>query len=155
MSKKYKNCDEKLLWQCEKGHQWEASYYSIQNGTWCPMCCYRKAEQKVREAFEEIFNVEFPTKKPEWLVNEENNRLELDGYSEKLGIAFEYQGEQHFGTFHNNFFGGKKALKKRLKHDKLKVKLCKKNDVQLVVIPYWIEDYEEYILSETEKEGCS
>jgi len=34
----YKNNHSKLLWECELGHQWNAKFNSIQNGTWCPEC---------------------------------------------------------------------------------------------------------------------
>ncbi len=34
----YKNSNTKLLWQCNKGHQWEARYNSIQQGHWCFKC---------------------------------------------------------------------------------------------------------------------
>jgi len=34
----YENSQTKLLWECEKGHQWEAVYQNIKKGTWCPKC---------------------------------------------------------------------------------------------------------------------
>jgi len=42
LSVTYKDVDEKLKWQCDKGHQWEASGYSVKNRhTWCPVCAHR------------------------------------------------------------------------------------------------------------------
>jgi len=39
ISKKYKNNQTKLLWQCKKGHIWSAIYGNIQNhNRWCPHC---------------------------------------------------------------------------------------------------------------------
>jgi len=38
LSKSYKNANTPLLWQCENGHQWKASFANVQTGTWCPHC---------------------------------------------------------------------------------------------------------------------
>jgi len=38
LSEKYINAREKLKWQCEKGHIWEATPYNIKSGKWCPYC---------------------------------------------------------------------------------------------------------------------
>lgn len=38
LSKSYTDIHTKLLWECSKGHQWEATPDSIKRGTWCPIC---------------------------------------------------------------------------------------------------------------------
>lgn len=39
ISYKYHNLKIKLLWQCEKGHQFYSTPGSVRNlGTWCPVC---------------------------------------------------------------------------------------------------------------------
>lgn len=39
LSKRYVNSKARLLWQCEKGHQWNASPFSIKTRkSWCPQC---------------------------------------------------------------------------------------------------------------------
>lgn len=39
LSEKYKNVDTKLKWECEFGHQWEATLYNVRKiGSWCPEC---------------------------------------------------------------------------------------------------------------------
>jgi len=38
LSEKYLNDSTKLLWECAKGHQWEAVSSSVKMGTWCPQC---------------------------------------------------------------------------------------------------------------------
>lgn len=39
ISTEYKNNTFKLIWECEKGHQWEAKPNNVlTNGTWCPVC---------------------------------------------------------------------------------------------------------------------
>lgn len=42
LSKKYENANKKLLWECKKGHQWEALLNNIKNGRWCPYCSKNK-----------------------------------------------------------------------------------------------------------------
>ena len=46
LSKNYINSKTKLLWQCEKGHKWEAIPSSIKVGTWCPKCSARRSGRK-------------------------------------------------------------------------------------------------------------
>jgi hypothetical protein len=60
--------------------------------------------------------------------------LELDGYSEKLKIAFEYQGEHHEKLHHfNNFNEGK--LFEQQERDRYKVRICTERGITLIVIP--------------------
>jgi len=41
LSADYATVNDKLRWQCKRGHEWEAVPSSIQLGTWCPMCAGR------------------------------------------------------------------------------------------------------------------
>jgi hypothetical protein len=38
LSIEYVNAGAKLLWQCVKGHKWEAVPGQVKNGSWCPHC---------------------------------------------------------------------------------------------------------------------
>lgn len=39
LSSDYKNIKQKLLWECEKGHTWFATPFSIKvRKSWCPVC---------------------------------------------------------------------------------------------------------------------
>ena len=61
---------------------------------------------------------------------------ELDGYSEKLKLAIEYNGEQHYEFiefFHRN---GPEDLKAQKERDRIKQKLCNDNGIYLIVVPY-------------------
>lgn len=142
-STEYVSCDEKLQFTCSKGHETEISYSKLRRGRGCN-CCFFKNEQKCREILEAYFNTKFPKRRPSWM-----NRLELDGYCEELGIAFEYNGEQHYE--YNPFFhrGGLDDFNKIVSNDKLKLVYCKENKVTLLVIPHTVKfnDLEEYILA--------
>ena len=38
LSEEYTNSKSKLLWRCERGHQWEAVPVAVRRGSWCPVC---------------------------------------------------------------------------------------------------------------------
>lgn len=112
------------------------------------------SEYVCRRFFEVIFNVEFPKKHPIWLKG-----LEFDGYNENLGLAFEYQGRQHyeyikfFQKTYNDFLI-------QVERDKRKEYLSKENKVILFIIPYTshkdTNNYDgmlKFILKECKKRG--
>ncbi|NDC22413.1 hypothetical protein EBZ57_03555 [bacterium] len=47
LSVAYVGSKNKLLWQCAKGHSWEATPYSVKKGTWCPSC--RKNDRALKK----------------------------------------------------------------------------------------------------------
>lgn len=137
-----------LKWECERGHRWQTSVISVRLGTWCPRCASSKGEEFCRGVFEEIFNVKFPKKRPKWLRNSRGKLMELDGYNKGLGIAFEYNGEQHYREIHyfHSWQGG--TFEKRREDDSMKIQLCKENEVNLVVVPYTVtkEDMVDFVI---------
>lgn len=48
LSERYLNAKTKLLWQCNKGHKWEAIPDSIRRGSWCPYCSNKIIDHKKR-----------------------------------------------------------------------------------------------------------
>ena len=146
----YKNCGTKMLWQCEKGHQWEACWSSIQNGSWCPTCKLYKYEQLSRELLESITGNVF-IKKKNFIPYSKYCGLELDGYSEKLQLAFEYNVEQHY-KLSNWFHKTEKEFNEQIERDKFKITWCKKNGIYLIIIPFYKKtNLEQYIKQEVEK----
>jgi len=151
LSTEYIDNKTKLQFQCSEGHRWYATPGKIKFGRWCPRCRTPSiGERLCREYFQLIFEMEFPTEKPRWLVNERGNRMELDGYCKELKLAFEYQGSQHFES--SSFFGGGNLVQRK-KDDEKKEMLCKQNDVALITIPYTVEyeDLQKYIIEECKK----
>jgi hypothetical protein len=129
---KYVKAHDKIEWQCANGHRWFASFSNIYyNNSWCPHCKIGLSENICKLYFETIFNEQFIKIRPEWLKNDNGNRLELDGYCAKLGIAFEHNGEQHYSD--NNPW--KKDLLIRQSWDEIKIALCKENNIKLIIIP--------------------
>lgn len=138
LSEIYTGTDTKMKWRCAEGHEWEAKADHIKDGHWCPNCSTGIMERVCRTLLEKMTDKKFPKVRPGWLIGGSGRKMELDGYSEKLSLAFEYQGEQHF-KYIAHFHRERNTLKKRLSDDKLKRRLCKKNGVMLLEIPYTID----------------
>lgn len=41
LSKRYVNSDDRLRWECARGHRWTARVGNIRQGTWCPKCAHQ------------------------------------------------------------------------------------------------------------------
>lgn len=134
LSKEYDDNIKKLTWECKHGHIWKTEPSIVLGGSWCPECSSGLGERICRVFFNEIFNDNFIREYPDWLINNRNNKMELDGYSEKLNIAFEHQGEQHF-SLTTMYIKNEKKLMERQQDDKRKAELCKENGVSLFIIP--------------------
>ncbi|MFX1568142.1 MAG: hypothetical protein ACFFCV_07225 [Promethearchaeota archaeon] len=152
-TKEIKNAKSRLHLECCESHHFFPTYDSVvYQDTWCPDCNIYVGETICRRFFERIFKRPFPKSYPPWLTNENGNQLELDGYNNVLGLAFEYQGIQHrkkaFGMTNDE-------LKSIQKEDALKPKLCNENWVTLLqipddeLVPY--HKMQEYIINEYEK----
>ncbi len=151
-SKVYVNNRTKLKFRCKKGHTWKATPDKIKRGQWCAVCSEGVSERFCRKIFETVFNKAFPKARPKWLVNDRTNQMELDGYNEELGLAFEYQGIQHY-EYVAFFHQCKKDLERRKRDDKKKRLLCNQKDVILIEIPYTIQKklILEYIIKQFEQ----
>jgi hypothetical protein len=134
LSKEYINDQTKLTWQCFEGHIWLSTPSGIKGKSWCPKCHGFFKEEICRTTFEQIFETEFIKYRPKWLKSSSNYRMEFDGYSEKLKIAFEYNGEQHFKTGY--WIKDKNILKKRVIDDQFKRNLALEKGIKLIVITY-------------------
>jgi len=144
LTTKYLGTEGSYEFRCNLGHYFKNTFrHIVDRGQWCPTCSKgTKTEEMVRCALEQIFGDEFSKLRPKWLKNSRKRQMELDGYNEKLKIAFEYQGIQHFeekGFFYDKTLCDmerKKLLKLRIDDDKTKVRLCKENNVKLFVLTY-------------------
>ena len=104
--------------------------------------------------FKAEFN-KFPKGSLKWLKGI-GGLLELDGYNEDLGIAFEYNGPQHYKLeFYMKVYKLSKdvalrRLQRQQQNDQIKKELCIKKGIVLIVIPFDIKygDIQEYIINE-------
>ncbi len=54
LSTNYFNARTKLLWECHRGHQWEAIPDSIKRGHWCSVCAHSKMVELKRLGIEKM-----------------------------------------------------------------------------------------------------
>jgi hypothetical protein len=97
-----------------------------------------KMEPFCRSVIEEYYRAPFDKCSSAIKNPRTNHYLELDGYNKKLKIAFEYQGEQHY-VFPNVFHSTREEFEQQLWRDHVKVEVCKRVGIKLIVIPYTIE----------------
>jgi hypothetical protein len=129
----YTGSHDKIICRCKWGHTFEIAYNNMVNlGYWCSLCNDSKyiCESIVRVYFEKLFNENFIKIRPDWLRKDNNYKLELDGFCEKLKIAFEHNGEYHYVSGNWN-----KDLENVQQNDALKMHMCKINNIKLIVIP--------------------
>lgn len=92
--------NRKFWWVCNEGHEWFASANNVVGrGSGCPRCVDArdsKRERECRDSIEQLTGHQFPKSKPDWLRSNRGFQLELDGFSEKLRLAFEHHGIQHY-----------------------------------------------------------
>ena len=71
-----------------------------------------------------------------------NTLVELDLYLPQEKLAFEYQGENHF---YDVFIMGPNWLQKG--KDEEKRKLCTRNGITLIEVPYWWDSNQETLMA--------
>ena len=125
------SCKEKL--GESKSYFYKRPTDHISGNQGCPKCARGKSEKLFGECLHEIVpGFKFKKVRPKFLkVN--NSSMELDFFCEKLNMAFEVNGAQHYEYvpfFHRNYFSFLE-LKGR---DSLKKKLCKENKINLVSV---------------------
>lgn len=112
-----------------------------------------RGEGICRHVFEEVYDLKFPSTRPDFLKNPESGcNLELDGYCEELQIGFEYNGIQHY-IYPNWAHRDKLSFDKQVRRDQYKIEACDQSGVYLISIPYTIphnliRDYIIYYLPE-------
>lgn len=163
VSKKYLGIEQKLEFICSAGDKFEKipallTKSNPLHNSWCNYCSpnLNIAEELCRAVFEATFRTRFKSGYHfEWLRNVRGRKMQLDGYSSELDLAFEYQGQQH--DIEIKRFGG--DLKKRQQDDKKKLKLCQANGVRLIQVPFFplnmqsLGDATMHVYSQLKREG--
>ena len=49
LSTEYDNNATSVLWECEKGHQWNSRWINIKSGNWCKQCTYNLNRDSIQE----------------------------------------------------------------------------------------------------------
>ncbi|MDE2425699.1 MAG: hypothetical protein KGO96_07315 [Elusimicrobia bacterium] len=109
LSNKYINAHTKYKWECEFKHTWEALYYTVEQGSWCPYCIcqHSKPELEIYELIKTIHPDALNGKKG--LLK--NKKFELDIYIPSLNKAIEFDGT-FWHSEKNPYYNPKRDLKK-------------------------------------------
>lgn len=106
----------------------------------------RSMEEHCRHIFEYAFACPFPRGRYGFLKNPCTGRdLELDGYNPTIptalgkGIAFEYNGRQHYDTCNGTYSETFVVLLRN--RDRVKVHTCQRVGIYLIVIPYTVNTF--------------
>ena len=97
-----------------------------------------RGEAICRKVLEDIYKVEFPKARPDFLINPQTGyNLELDGYNCDLQIAFEYQGIQHY-VYPNIYHKSLEEFNYQRQKDDFKFEVCDKAGIYLITVPYLV-----------------
>jgi hypothetical protein len=128
---------EKAPFRCTKGHEWEATFNNVLNGSWCPRCP-NKSETFCHEVLQALFPEHVfrrNVRDLDWLgVGIGGRALELDVYCEELRLALEFNGFLHDAP--NDAYGGEEHFKRIQDHDARKVEACIGNEVCLIIVSF-------------------
>jgi hypothetical protein len=100
------------------------------SGQGCPSCLH-KSELLARSIIERLTGLPFTKAHPVWLEG-----LELDGFCERIRLAFERQGEQHSKKISKFFHRKEGSFEAQLERDARKRKLCIEHGMTLFEIPH-------------------
>lgn len=109
-----------------------------------------KTEEKCRKIIQKIYSKKFPSVRPDFLKSPVTKKnLELDCFNEEIGVALEYNGQQHY-KFTPYFHKSKKNFYSQVHRDDWKRRKCRELGIKLIEIPYWVEPdaLEDYIVGE-------
>ena len=142
----YKNQITPVLLRHECGFIWKVRPGDIIHGrSQCPRC--RKKQSKGEIMIGNILTDLDIQYEQEKRLN--NSRQRFDFYFELKNVkyAIEYNGIQHYEE--TSFF--RASLAEQQKRDATKKMYCEENNIQLIIIPYWLsdEDAREIIISST------
>ena len=98
-----------------------------------------KGERECRRVLEEYYKKSFPSVRPSWMKNPVTGRnLELDCFNEELGIAVEYNGQQHYKYSPKFHRYSRVNFHCQLYRDRETIRLTKKKGIVLIVVPYTV-----------------
>jgi very-short-patch-repair endonuclease len=121
LSTEYTNSIALMCWECDKGHQWNASFSNVKNNnSWCPKCTIGKTQKQLHTILDNLLNIKTEPnfRGFEWQKTERGGKQEFDYYSREHRLASEYDGKQHYCPI--EYFGGQEHLEHQQQLDALK-----------------------------------
>lgn len=140
----YNGMEKDVTVRCKKcGHSFTTNAHSlIANGTSCRKCSFTyKGEDRIIEILNNM-NIDY-VHQYRFLDCKDKRPLPFDFYLPKFNTCIEFDGQQHFEP---KF--GDKSFQDTIKHDKIKDEYCKKNNINLIRIPYYNSNNIERIIKD-------
>ena len=144
----FNKSSDKIKLKCPKGHIYEVSWNTFQQGRRCPYCKSSKGENKVKDYLDSKNIIYYQQYKFEDCKNDRS--LPFDFYLPQYNTCIEYDGQQHYKLID---FSGNMTIEEQedrleyyKRNDNIKTKYCKDNNIKLIRIPYWEFDNIENIL---------
>lgn len=111
-------------------------------------------EQVCKDFLEKTFQTRFHKMRPAFLKNPiTGQELELDCYNEKLKLAVEYNGQQHY-KYIPYFHKSRDSFYNQKYRDKIKRDICKDKGITLIEVPYTeTHNIEEYLSRKLKENG--
>lgn len=151
----YINTHTKILCRCKiDGNKWYAYPANLLNkSAGCPMCTTSLGEYKLLLTLQKM-NINYVH---QYTIPDLKrvNRLRFDAFCKDKNVAFEYNGEQHYRPVDFANKGEKWANEQFAlvqERDAIKKAYCVKNNICLIIIPYWEKDNMEQYISNKMKE---
>lgn len=144
LSNNFVTYKHKLKWYCNESRQeFTASLQEVLNGKWCNKSTVVEEKEmeslskndKIRNVLHSLTNKEFPAAKPRWLYG-----LELDGYNEELELGYIIKTVDCYKALLGN-----DNVSPYIEYMTIK-ELAINNDTVIIEIPYWVENFEDYII---------
>ncbi|HRV32232.1 MAG TPA: hypothetical protein P5241_01505 [Candidatus Paceibacterota bacterium] len=128
----YKKAIIKVEIICPKHGEFKQTPHNHLKGNGCPYCRESKGEEKIRMCLENN-NIKY-FQEYKFSNCKDVKSLLFDFYLPDYNTCIEFNGIQHYKSI--EYFGGKNALKKQQKKDKIKELFCKKNNINLIIVKY-------------------
>lgn len=143
--------DQKVWWNCKKGHSYKMNIVHRVNGCGCSICKESKGEKAIRSYLDKNHIKYIAQYKTDDCKDKRLLPFDFAILNSKDEIDFliEYDGVQHFEC--TDFSKSKKESKRKFeevnRHDTIKNNYCKENNIKLLRIPYTEFDNIEKILN--------
>jgi len=123
----------KIKYQSRTGFEKEHTYTRAKETNW-GQSGFKKGEKLCQAILLELFpDYDWAWNKRYQFLQYGSSKLELDGYSKTLNLAFEHQGYQHYEP--NNVFDDTlEEFEERIRRDKFKVGQCEIQKITLLIV---------------------
>lgn len=153
LSTEYKSALDYIIVQCDEKHEpYEVKFSDFNNNERrCPHCKKSKGEKRISEVLDNM-NIKYHTQY-KFEDCKSIKCLPFDFYIKDMNILIEFDGEGHYKPiyWHGNKEVAFDVFVGTIIRDTIKNDYCKKNNINLIRIPYWKFDKIEEILKESLK----